>query len=39
LQTTAGSHRIEIRNGDTQPYVAELSLSANETKRLKFKFE
>lgn len=38
LQTTAGRHRIEIRNGDAQPHVAELELADNETKRIKHKF-
>lgn len=39
LQTTAGRHRIEIRNGDATPHVAEIELSDNETKRIKYKFQ
>jgi len=39
LPTTAGRHRIEIRNGDAPPHVAELDLTDNETKRIKYKFQ
>ncbi|MBI3149809.1 MAG: serine/threonine protein kinase [Betaproteobacteria bacterium] len=39
LQTTAGRHRIEIRNGDAPPHVAEIDLAGHETKRIKYKFQ
>ncbi|KAB2840059.1 MAG: serine/threonine protein kinase [Burkholderiales bacterium] len=39
LQTTAGRHRIEIRNGDAPPHVAEFDLAGHETKRIKYKFQ
>lgn len=39
LQTTEGRHRIELRNGDAPPHVADIELAGHETKRIKFKFQ
>ena len=39
LQTVAGRHTIEIRNGDAAPHVAEFELAGHETKRIKYKFQ
>lgn len=39
VSVTPGKHRIEIRNASSPPHIVELSLSAGDSRRIKYKFE